>query len=85
MLSFWQCLMPETFEIQIEDVSEAALVERIQLRKVKAAVDMFDQLMQSGKETKHMFIAYIDLVSSSYRLEFLSLLSFNSQLGIVIS
>ncbi|XP_031442750.1 pentatricopeptide repeat domain-containing protein 3, mitochondrial [Clupea harengus] len=42
------CLMPETFQLQIEEVSEAALVERIQLRKVKAAVDMYDQLLQSG-------------------------------------
>ncbi|XP_062381442.1 small ribosomal subunit protein mS39 [Sardina pilchardus] len=42
------CLMPETFQPQIEEVSEAALVERIQLRKVKAAVDMYDQLVQSG-------------------------------------
>ncbi|XP_048087031.1 pentatricopeptide repeat domain-containing protein 3, mitochondrial [Alosa alosa] len=42
------CLMPETFQLQIEEVSEAALVERILLRKVKAAVDMYDQLVQSG-------------------------------------
>ncbi|KAM6180304.1 small ribosomal subunit protein mS39 [Erethizon dorsatum] len=42
------CLMPEYFEPLIEDVSEAALKERIQLRKVKAAVDMFDQLLQAG-------------------------------------
>ncbi|KAM9471069.1 small ribosomal subunit protein mS39 [Clarias gariepinus] len=42
------CLMPETVELQIEEVSEAALVERIRLRKVKAAVDMYDQLVQAG-------------------------------------
>ncbi|KAG7329005.1 hypothetical protein KOW79_007179 [Hemibagrus wyckioides] len=42
------CLMPETLELQIEEVSEAALVERIRLRKVKAAVDMYDQLVQAG-------------------------------------
>ncbi|XP_063085752.1 small ribosomal subunit protein mS39 isoform X2 [Cavia porcellus] len=42
------CLMPEYFEPQIEDVSEAALKERISLRKVKASVDMFDQLLQAG-------------------------------------
>uniref|UniRef100_A0A8D1U658 Small ribosomal subunit protein mS39 n=2 Tax=Sus scrofa TaxID=9823 RepID=A0A8D1U658_PIG len=42
------CLMPEYFEPQIEDVSEAALQERIKLRKVKASVDMFDQLLQAG-------------------------------------
>lgn len=40
--------MPEYFEPQIEDVSEAALQERIKLRKVKASVDMFDQLLQAG-------------------------------------
>ncbi|XP_017392121.1 pentatricopeptide repeat domain-containing protein 3, mitochondrial isoform X2 [Cebus imitator] len=42
------CLMPEYFEPQIEDVSEAALKERIKLRKIKASVDMFDQLLQAG-------------------------------------
>uniref|UniRef100_A0AAY5LBS9 Small ribosomal subunit protein mS39 n=1 Tax=Esox lucius TaxID=8010 RepID=A0AAY5LBS9_ESOLU len=42
------CLMPETMEPRIEDVSEAALLERIMLRKVKAAVDMYDQLLQAG-------------------------------------
>uniref|UniRef100_A0A8C7WI52 Small ribosomal subunit protein mS39 n=1 Tax=Oncorhynchus mykiss TaxID=8022 RepID=A0A8C7WI52_ONCMY len=42
------CLMPETMELCIEEVSEAALLERIMLRKVKAAVDMYDQLLQAG-------------------------------------
>ncbi|XP_030419316.1 pentatricopeptide repeat domain-containing protein 3, mitochondrial isoform X2 [Gopherus evgoodei] len=42
------CLMPENLAPQIEEVSEAALKERIQLRRVKASVDMFDQLLQSG-------------------------------------
>ncbi|XP_045664819.1 pentatricopeptide repeat domain-containing protein 3, mitochondrial isoform X2 [Ursus americanus] len=42
------CLMPEYFEPQIEDISEAALRERIKLKKVKASVDMFDQLLQAG-------------------------------------
>uniref|UniRef100_A0A8D0GK40 Small ribosomal subunit protein mS39 n=1 Tax=Sphenodon punctatus TaxID=8508 RepID=A0A8D0GK40_SPHPU len=42
------CLMPEDHPPQLEEVSEAALKERIQLRKVKASVDMFDQLLQSG-------------------------------------
>ncbi|XP_054433641.1 small ribosomal subunit protein mS39 [Pteronotus mesoamericanus] len=42
------CLMPECFEPQIEDISEAALKERINLKKVKASVDMFDQLLQAG-------------------------------------
>lgn len=40
--------MPECFEPQIEDISEAALKERIKLKKVKASVDMFDQLLQAG-------------------------------------
>ncbi|XP_076796018.1 small ribosomal subunit protein mS39 isoform X2 [Arvicanthis niloticus] len=42
------CLMPEYFEPQIEDVSEAALKERIQLKKVRASVNVFDQLLQAG-------------------------------------
>ncbi|XP_006875935.1 PREDICTED: pentatricopeptide repeat domain-containing protein 3, mitochondrial [Chrysochloris asiatica] len=42
------CLMPEYFEPQIEGISEAALKERIKLKKVKASVDMFDQLLQAG-------------------------------------
>ncbi|KAJ8269416.1 hypothetical protein COCON_G00120230 [Conger conger] len=42
------CLMPENLEPQIEEVCEAALVERIKLMKVKAAVDMYDQLLQNG-------------------------------------
>ncbi|XP_012666449.1 pentatricopeptide repeat domain-containing protein 3, mitochondrial isoform X1 [Otolemur garnettii] len=42
------CLMPECFEPRIEEVSEAALKERIKLKKVKASVDMFDQLLQAG-------------------------------------
>ncbi|XP_075712722.1 small ribosomal subunit protein mS39 [Rhinoderma darwinii] len=42
------CLMPENFQPQIESVSEAALNERIQLRRVKESVDLFDQLLQGG-------------------------------------
>ncbi|NXD13961.1 PTCD3 protein, partial [Nothocercus nigrocapillus] len=42
------CLMPEIITPQIEGVSEAALKERIHLRKVKASVDLFDQLLQAG-------------------------------------
>ncbi|TFK10026.1 Pentatricopeptide repeat domain-containing protein 3, mitochondrial [Platysternon megacephalum] len=42
------CLMPENLAPQIEEVSEAALKECIQLRRVKASVDMFDQLLQTG-------------------------------------
>ncbi|KAM9376195.1 small ribosomal subunit protein mS39 [Pholidichthys leucotaenia] len=51
------CLMPETVLLRLEEVTEEALKERISLRKVKAAVDMYDQLLQSGtavsKETIH--------------------------------
>ncbi|KAF7651593.1 hypothetical protein LDENG_00108850 [Lucifuga dentata] len=42
------CLMPDTVALRLEDVSEDALKERISLRKVKAAVDMYDQLLQAG-------------------------------------
>ncbi|XP_072493045.1 small ribosomal subunit protein mS39 isoform X2 [Notamacropus eugenii] len=42
------CLMPEYLDPQLEEVSEAALQERIRLRRVKASVDMFDQLLQAG-------------------------------------
>ncbi|KAK1887482.1 Pentatricopeptide repeat domain containing protein 3 mitochondrial [Dissostichus eleginoides] len=42
------CLMPETLSLLLEDVSEEALKERVSLRKVTAAVEMYDQLLQSG-------------------------------------
>lgn len=42
------CLMPETVSLLLEDVSEEALKERVRLRKVTAAVEMYDQLLQSG-------------------------------------
>ncbi|XP_053314121.1 pentatricopeptide repeat domain-containing protein 3, mitochondrial [Spea bombifrons] len=42
------CLMPENLQPQIEGVSEEALKERIQLRRVKDSVDLFDQLLQGG-------------------------------------
>ncbi|XP_053735915.1 pentatricopeptide repeat domain-containing protein 3, mitochondrial [Synchiropus splendidus] len=42
------CLMPETVTLRLEDVSEEALKERISLRKVTAAVEMYDQLLQAG-------------------------------------
>ncbi|XP_044518995.1 pentatricopeptide repeat domain-containing protein 3, mitochondrial [Gracilinanus agilis] len=42
------CLMPEYVEPQLEDRSEAALQERIRLRRVRASVDMFDHLLQEG-------------------------------------
>ena len=41
-------LMPEICTPQIEGVSEEALRERINLRMVKASVDLFDQLLQAG-------------------------------------
>uniref|UniRef100_A0A6I8Q0X5 Small ribosomal subunit protein mS39 n=1 Tax=Xenopus tropicalis TaxID=8364 RepID=A0A6I8Q0X5_XENTR len=42
------CLMPENLQPQVEGVSEEALKERIQLRRVKESVDLFDQLLQGG-------------------------------------
>ncbi|XP_056625594.1 pentatricopeptide repeat domain-containing protein 3, mitochondrial isoform X2 [Triplophysa dalaica] len=59
------CLMPESLELQIEEVSEAALIERIQLRKVRAAVDLYDQLLQAGTS-----------VSSDVTNQLLDLISF---------
>nr|XP_046263079.1 pentatricopeptide repeat domain-containing protein 3, mitochondrial [Scatophagus argus] len=51
------CLMPETVPLLLEEVSEEALKERINLRKVAAAVDLYDQLLQAGTavsmETTH--------------------------------
>ncbi|KAM8732557.1 small ribosomal subunit protein mS39 [Acanthopagrus schlegelii] len=44
------CLMPESVTLRLEEVSEEALKERISLRKVTAAADMYDQLMQAGTE-----------------------------------
>lgn len=41
--------MPETVAPRLEDVSEEALKERINLRKVTAAVDLYDQLLQAGR------------------------------------
>jgi len=41
--------MPETVSLRLEEVSEDALKERIGLRKVGAAVDMYDQLLQAGE------------------------------------
>lgn len=58
MFVLWQCLMPETVELQIEEVSQAALVERIRLRKVKAAVDMYDQLVQAGRRISQNRISH---------------------------
>lgn len=58
------CLMPESVSVALEEVSEAALKERLSLRRVTAAVDMYDQLLQSGvavsMETTHDLL---DLIS----------------------
>ncbi|XP_054453669.1 pentatricopeptide repeat domain-containing protein 3, mitochondrial [Anoplopoma fimbria] len=59
------CLMPETVTLLIEEMSEEALKERISLRKVTAAVDMYDQLLQAGTavsmETTHELLDLICL------------------------
>ncbi|XP_076025874.1 small ribosomal subunit protein mS39 [Genypterus blacodes] len=59
------CLMPETVTLRLEEVSEEALKERISLRKVKAAVDLYDQLLQAGTavsmETTHELLDLISL------------------------
>lgn len=43
--------MPETVAPHLEEVSEEALRERVQLRKVTAAVELYDQLLQTGSYT----------------------------------
>ncbi|XP_034272041.1 small ribosomal subunit protein mS39 [Pantherophis guttatus] len=43
-----QSFMPKRLELQLEEVSEVALKNLIQLRKVKASVNMYDQLLQAG-------------------------------------
>uniref|UniRef100_A0A3P9I4V2 Small ribosomal subunit protein mS39 n=1 Tax=Oryzias latipes TaxID=8090 RepID=A0A3P9I4V2_ORYLA len=59
------CLMPESVSLRLEEVSEEALRERISLRKVTAAVDMYDQLLQAGTavsmETTHDLLDLICL------------------------
>lgn len=45
--------MPETVAPHLEEVSEEALRERVQLRKVTAAVELYDQLLQAGSYTTH--------------------------------
>ncbi|KAK9517581.1 hypothetical protein VZT92_022940 [Zoarces viviparus] len=59
------CLMPETVSLLLEEMSEEALKERISLRKVTAAVDMYDQLLQAGTavsvETTHELLDLICL------------------------
>ncbi|XP_018525818.1 pentatricopeptide repeat domain-containing protein 3, mitochondrial [Lates calcarifer] len=59
------CLMPKTVSLHLEEVSEEALKERINLRRVTAAVDMYDQLLQTGTavsmETTHDLLDLICL------------------------
>ncbi|XP_068181810.1 small ribosomal subunit protein mS39 isoform X2 [Antennarius striatus] len=59
------CLMPENVSLRLEEVSEEALKERIHLRKVQAAVDLYDQLLQAGTavsmETTHDLLDLICL------------------------
>uniref|UniRef100_A0A3B3YAR2 Small ribosomal subunit protein mS39 n=1 Tax=Poecilia mexicana TaxID=48701 RepID=A0A3B3YAR2_9TELE len=59
------CLMPESVALRLEEVSQEALEERISLRKVSAAVEMYDQLLQSGTavsmETTHKLLDLICL------------------------
>uniref|UniRef100_A0A8C6VMV4 Small ribosomal subunit protein mS39 n=1 Tax=Naja naja TaxID=35670 RepID=A0A8C6VMV4_NAJNA len=43
-----QSLMPKKLVLQLEEVSEVALKNLIQLRKVKASVNIYDQLLQAG-------------------------------------
>ncbi|XP_077434029.1 small ribosomal subunit protein mS39 isoform X2 [Vanacampus margaritifer] len=61
------CLMPDDVSLRLEEVSEEALKERISLKKVKAAVDMYDQLLQAGTsvsmETTHNLLDLICLFS----------------------
>uniref|UniRef100_M3ZP93 Small ribosomal subunit protein mS39 n=1 Tax=Xiphophorus maculatus TaxID=8083 RepID=M3ZP93_XIPMA len=58
------CLMPESVALRLEEVSQEALEERISLRKVLAAVEMYDQLLQStavSMETTHKLLDLICL------------------------
>ncbi|XP_013884665.1 small ribosomal subunit protein mS39 [Austrofundulus limnaeus] len=63
------CLMPEKVSPLLEEVSEAALKERINLRKVTAAVDMYDQLLQAGSvvsmDTTHDLLDLLCLYGDS--------------------
>ncbi|XP_013931693.1 PREDICTED: pentatricopeptide repeat domain-containing protein 3, mitochondrial [Thamnophis sirtalis] len=43
-----QSLMPKKSVLQLDEVSEVALKNLIQLRKVNASVNMYDQLLQAG-------------------------------------
>ncbi|KAG8004264.1 Pentatricopeptide repeat domain-containing protein 3, partial [Nibea albiflora] len=59
----------QTVTLQLEELSEEALKERINLRKVQAAVDMYDQLLQAGTavslETTHDLLDLICLYSDT--------------------
>ncbi|KAG7282011.1 hypothetical protein CRUP_020116 [Coryphaenoides rupestris] len=58
------CLMPASVSMSLEEVSEEALKERIGLRKVAAAVEMYDQLVQAGTPvSKQITYDLLDLVS----------------------
>lgn len=46
-----QCLMPETVAVRGDEVSEDALRETVHLRRVTAAVNLYDQLLQTGEDT----------------------------------
>ncbi|CAL8264336.1 unnamed protein product [Lota lota] len=57
------CLMPVSVSLSLEEVSEEALKERICLRKVGAAVEMYDQLVQAGTTiSKQMTYDLLDLI-----------------------
>uniref|UniRef100_A0A8C5AY32 Small ribosomal subunit protein mS39 n=1 Tax=Gadus morhua TaxID=8049 RepID=A0A8C5AY32_GADMO len=57
------CLMPASVALSLEEVSEEALKERIGLRKVGAAVEMYDQLVQAGTPiSKQMTYDLLDLI-----------------------
>lgn len=50
--------MPESIAVQLEEVSEEALRERVKLRKVTAAVTLYDQLMQAGNNYTQAFTLF---------------------------
>lgn len=50
--------MPESIAVQLEEVSEEALKERVKLRKVTAAVTLYDQLMQAGNSYTQAFTLF---------------------------
>lgn len=52
--------MPKRLVLQLEEVSEVALKNLIQLRKVKASVNLYDQLLQAGTSLNQQ-LQYTDL------------------------